>query len=134
MNEHSKWYEKIITDKSRINFAFQTVTEGQYIGNLGLRNIDWRNRRGELWIYMDKEFWDKGFGREAISIFINYVFGTLNLHKVYLKVGMYNSRAIHLYESLGFLKEGTLREEVYFDGSYYDVYRMAALNKDWEKI
>lgn len=131
MHEHINWYEKIIVDKARLTFAIETIENEKYIGNLGLRNIDWINRKGRFWIYLDKTEWGKGYGKEGVSLLLNYSFHSLNLNRIYLDVGSFNQRAIKVYDSIGFLTEGVLREDFYTNGSYVDVLRMAILKRDF---
>ncbi len=54
-----------------------------------------------------------GYGKEAMNLLLDYSFSELNLHKVYLRVFSFNKRAICLYESLGFEKEGELKEQLF---------------------
>jgi len=50
-----------------------------------------------------------GFGREAIKILKHICFEKLNYHRLWFDVYDDNERAIRLYESEGFIHEGTLR-------------------------
>ena len=134
MYEHINWYEKIIADQTTLTFAIETIENEKYIGNLGLRNIDWINRKGRFWIYLDKTEWGKGYGKEAISLLLKYTFNSLNLNKIYLDVASFNQRAIKVYDSIGFSTEGVLREDFYTDGSYVDVFRMAILKREFSTI
>ena len=130
MYEHTQWYERIITDKNRVTFAIETIKDRKYIGNVGLMDIDWLNRKGMLWIYLEKGFWGKGYGKEAVSLLLQFAFKRLNLNKVYLNVGAFNEKALKMYASLGFKKDGILREDVYIDGEYIDVLRMSILKNE----
>jgi UDP-4-amino-4,6-dideoxy-N-acetyl-beta-L-altrosamine N-acetyltransferase len=128
--EHIQWYERIIVDRSRVTFAIETTEEKNYIGNIGLVDIDWIHRKGKLWMYLGREYWNKGYGKEAATLFLKYVFHRLNLNKIYLDVGDFNHRAIKLYESVNFKKEGLLRQDLYTEGRYVDVIRMSLLRSE----
>lgn len=41
-----------------------------------------------------EEFWGKGYGREALTLLLNYAFLEMNLHRVYLRVFSFNKKAI----------------------------------------
>jgi RimJ/RimL family protein N-acetyltransferase len=133
MHEHIQWYEKIISDKSRVTFAIETIKDKRYIGNTGLMSIDWRNRKGKLWIYIDKKFWGKGYGKESVSSLVKYAFNSLNFNKVSLDVAIFNQQAIRLYKSVGFKKDGILREDIFLQGRYIDVLRMSILKSEFFK-
>ena len=44
----------------------------------------------------------------------------LNMHKVYLYVDVDNQVGIHIYEGVGFVKEGVMRQQFYANGRYHD--------------
>jgi RimJ/RimL family protein N-acetyltransferase len=59
-----------------------------------------------------------GFGREAIQLLKKLCFEKLRFHRLWLDVYDDNERAIRLYESEGFVKEGILRENIRTDNGY----------------
>jgi len=56
------------------------------------------------------------------------------LRKIKLYVFSFNKRAIRSYEKCGFKTEATLKEELYRDGQYQDVYIMSIFKKDFESL
>jgi RimJ/RimL family protein N-acetyltransferase len=62
---------------------------------------------------------------------VSYGFAELNLHRIELDVLATNARAIHLYERLGFRREGTLRDAQFRGGVYIDLVLMAILEREW---
>src|SRR5450756_2140935 len=74
-----------------------------------------------------------GFGSEAIQMVLAHAFDEagLGLHRVSLDVLSINPRARMLYESLGFVVEGRLRES-HRDGDFWcDAIVMAILEDDY---
>ncbi len=59
------------------------------------------------------------------------LFTILNLHKVYLLVSEDNHKALHLYQKLGFIKEGRLVQEFFINGKYCDAIRMYQLQQQY---
>ncbi len=109
--------------------------QGNYIpiGNIGLLAIDWISRKSEFGIMIgNKNYWNKGLGTEAIKVFLNYCFNTINLNCVRLSVYSYNIKAKQLYEKMGFKYEGKLREAIYKFGEYHDEIKMSILKSEWE--
>lgn len=111
------------------------VREGDRpIGVTGLRGINERNRGAEFGITLgEKSVWGQGYGSEATRLIIDYVFNTRNLHRLWLRVFEYNIRAIRCYERAGFVREGTLRQEHYHDGRYWDTHVMSILRPEWDQ-
>lgn len=62
--------------------------------------------------------------RPAAKLAMDYAFSVLNLYKLYLIVDKENAKAIHIYEKLGFKKEGDLIDEFFVNGSYRSAIRM----------
>ena len=55
----------------------------------------------------------------------------LNLHRIELEVLTFNERAIHVYEKIGFNREGIKRDGCYFDHQYYDLITMSILEDEF---
>jgi RimJ/RimL family protein N-acetyltransferase len=51
---------------------------------------------------------------------------------VWLDVKEYNFSAKSLYDYLGFIQEGLLREAVFHNGKYDSIYVMSILEKDYK--
>jgi len=101
--------------------AMKDDPELEYIGSVGLRNIDYRNRHCELGIVIGREdLLGKGIGREAIRLALGFAFNFLNMHKVNLRVIEYNERGRRCYLRCGFREEGRIREQRFYDGRYWD--------------
>jgi len=52
----------------------------------------------------------KGYGRQVLRLVKRFIFEEQRAHRLWLDVKDHNLRAKHLYESEGFVVEGTLRE------------------------
>ena len=129
---HIKWYQNIINDCTKTIFAIETVDSKEHIGNCALIDIDHKNQKAELWIYLDKSIQGKGYGADAINGLLGYAFGKLNLNRVYLYVMDYNNNAINFYIKLGFKKEGLFRENMFMDGKLHDTVHMAILRREFK--
>jgi len=113
------WYNRIINDPSRVDFAID-VLEGDQIftvGLIGLLNIDHRNRKAEFYITLgDTAFQGRGIAYHAGRQFIDYSFKRFNLNKIYLYTEEQNEKAQRLFERLGFTREGLLKEDLIYMG------------------
>lgn len=110
------------------------VREGNaHIGVVSLHRMGLPNRNASFGIMIgEKSCWDKGYGTEATRLMLDYGFRTLNLHRVTLWVYATNTRAIHVYEKVGFREEGRKRESEYRDGAYQDDVLMGILEREWK--
>jgi len=81
----------------------------------------------------EKEYWDKGYGTDAIMAFLNYLFNELQLHRVWLGTESYNARAQRCYEKCGFIREGVEREAAFVKGEYHDGISMSILRREFDQ-
>jgi RimJ/RimL family protein N-acetyltransferase len=122
-----------LTKDGAIALGIALRSSDRLIGSAGLHDIDYKNGQCTFGILIGaKEEWGKGYGTEATRLFVDFAFGTLNLHRFWLHVYEYNVRGIRAYEKVGLQKEGTLRQARYHDGRYWDTYVMAILRQEWD--
>ena len=57
----------------------------------------------------------------------------LDLNRIYLFTNINNTRAQHVYEKNGFLKEGLLRQHRYHKGKLTDYVVYSILKSEWEQ-
>ncbi len=128
--KEEKWYEQQLEDSSTLNFAVEL--EGRHVGGGGFCNIDGRNARAEVGLFVGlPELWDQGLGYDVLNTLLRYGFEQLNLHRIHLRVFADNERAVHLYEKLGFQHEGRWRDAEFRNGRYRDMLWMSILRPEW---
>ena len=74
---------------------------------------------------------EKGLGRRLLTEILRIAFSELRAHRLFLDVAEDNARARHLYESLGFVYEGTMRDASLRDGQYFDLHLMSILEEEY---
>jgi len=82
----------------------------------------------------DREYWNKGYGREAINLLLDYGFHYLNGRRVALTTHAKNLKAIRSYLACGFVEEGRPRKAVWIEGEYTDLVEMSILREEWLKL
>jgi RimJ/RimL family protein N-acetyltransferase len=75
-----------------------------------------------------------GLGIEAVDIFIEYVFGTYNLRKLYLEVPEYNVPFMSNLAGGVFKEEGRLRQHTFYQGTYWDRHLLALYRDDFDSV
>jgi len=129
--EEEQWFERYLKDDSSRFFGIETC-DGVLIGNVGLHSIDWKNRSAVLGVVIaEKEYWGKGYGSDAITTLLRFVFGEMNLHRIHLSAFEFNERAINCYEKCGFRREGRARDALFREGRYHDAIHMAILSEEF---
>jgi len=126
------WYEtKVLKDPNQYNFSIYVNED--LIGHCGLYYIDWISRSAEFGIYIGDMCYRKGgYGSDSLRTLIKYGFEDLNLNKIWCEV-YDNNESIHLYKYLGFVTEGTLRQNYFNEGRYWDSHVLSMLKEEYEK-
>ena len=96
--------EWLKNNKDLYQFTMIDKETNQPIANAGYHEI--KNNNGELGIWITPSAQNKHYGYEILNKLIEYGYNELHLNKITLKVHENNKRAMHLYEKLGFYKNG----------------------------
>ena len=106
--------------------------QDEKIGLVQLSKIDYRNKNAEPGLYIGSiEHRNSLYGLEAYYLLLDYGFSVLNLHKVYGRILSENELAIKMNAAFGFRTEGVLREEVFFNNSFHNIYRVSVLKNEF---
>lgn len=110
---------------------FLVTTGGKATGVIGFwpRHEAWGIAQVALAITPKQ--WDNGFGREALRCLCAYAFEERRLHKLVAPIVEGDEIAIAVFEAAGFVEEGRLRGEAYYEGDPRDVIRFGLLAADW---
>jgi len=134
LKQQEQWYQTLVNDNTRYVFAICLREKDQHIGNVALGNIDYVNRNAMFSIFIyDKQYRGRGLGLEATHLILDFAFDRLNLHKVYLRTSEEFAAAIKMYEKMGFVKEGVMREQSYFAGKYRDKILYSMLENEYRR-
>jgi len=128
--DEKDWFKKMSAFENNYEFVIENIENNEIIGICGFNEIDFKNSNTIIGIFIKKEMQNKGYGKLALKILINFAFDELNLNKIKLNVFSFNPNAIKLYEKLGFKTEGILKNELFRFGKYHNVINMAILKKD----
>ena len=120
--EHRRWFENYLQDRSQKIFAI--YYNNLHVGNVGLKHIDQVNNNAETWIYLgESSVKGKGVGVMAYrQLFDNYC---TEFHKIYAHIAAFNSSSAKMYQKAGFALEGNFKDQINWEGSYYDLLRFA---------
>ncbi|GGL10841.1 aminoglycoside N(6')-acetyltransferase [Sphaerisporangium melleum] len=72
-----------------------------------------------------------GVGEALVGAVQRVAFDEMGVHRVSLGVFTHNATAVRLYERLGFVREGTLREVATANGVWWSSFEMSILADEW---
>jgi RimJ/RimL family protein N-acetyltransferase len=67
------------------------------------------------------------------DLVVGYGFEELGLHRISLEVYSFNPRARHVYDKVGFVAEGVLRDALRWGDGWVDATLMSILAPDWHR-
>ncbi|WP_221584009.1 GNAT family N-acetyltransferase [Microbacterium sp. G2-8] len=75
--------------------------------------------------------WGRGYATEAAGALLGWAFETLDLNRVQAEADTRNAASARVLEKLGFVREGTLREDCIVNGDVSDSWVYGLLRRDW---
>lgn len=144
-NVYQGWIPKAIEDvriflekiSSEINingtwfqFAIVETESTEIIGDLGIHFLE--DEQAEIGCTLKKESQGEGYATEALKLVIDFLFNTLNKHRIIGSIDPRNVRSIKMVERLGFRREAHFKESLLINGEWVDDIVYAILKKEWK--
>jgi RimJ/RimL family protein N-acetyltransferase len=127
--EVERWYASLL---ARRPAGWVIEHEGRFTGSAFLHSFEHENRRARYAVgILDAGRLGQGIGTEVTRLILAHAFARLGLHRVDLRVLVYNHRAIACYEKCGFVREGVERETVLLDGQWHSDVMMSILEHEY---
>ncbi len=124
-----EWYQIKTLKLRKKCFAIENKDEIM-VGYISIRDIKWFKRESELGIVLDPNHINKGYGTEAIHLFLQYYFEKLKMAAIKLRTAKYNKRAFKCYLNCGFnLVKESIDEfedqycEIFYNPLYSNLYK-----------
>ena len=105
----------------------------QFIGTVGLNNLNSRSKKAEIGYELHPDYWGKGITKEAVSEILRYSFEKQELFRMGAVTFPANEASSSLLKKLGFVEEGRLRGYLYQKGESHDALIFSLLKPEWEK-
>jgi len=80
------------------------------VGCIDLFDLDPRNGRAAIGMYIAPECRGKGYGKEAVKALEEYAFGFLNLRTIYAVIAEKNVACRAIYESMNYIPSSPLKD------------------------
>ena len=127
----TNWFNNIKDRKDRLDLT--VLYDRDIAGFIGLLGIDYKNKKAEYYICIDKQYSGKGIGTISSQLLLDYAFNELNLQKIYLYTEETNVKAQHLFEKVGFKKEGFLENDIIYNGRNVNRYIYGICRGDYHE-
>ena len=119
-------------DRTIVHFKLIVKDTEEVIGGGGFHNWYPQHLKAELGYALTKEECkNKGYMSEAVVIFLEYGFHTMQLNRVEACVGPKNIPSLSLVKKFGFTQEGYLRKHYIRDGEIQDSLIFSLLREEY---
>ena len=107
------------------------TADGKVIGTVLLFRFDEGSSRLELGYVLGRKHWRQGLMREALVAVCGHAFSALGIRRIEAEVNPANVASGAILRSVGFTREGRLRERWVSRGEAYDTDFYGLLASDW---
>ncbi|MFC5017644.1 MULTISPECIES: GNAT family N-acetyltransferase [Streptomyces] len=114
--------------------AIDRVSDGAFVGWCGLTAYDPVYRSASLGYCLGEAMWGHGYATEAAHALLRWAFDTLDLNRVQAEADTRNAASARVLEKVGFVREGTLREDCVVDGEVSDSWVFGLIRREWRPV
>ena len=118
-------------DGTGARLAIELLADGAFVGWCSLTRWSPDFRSAALTYCLDERAWGNGYATEAAGALLGWAFETLDLNRVQAEADTRNAASARVLEKLGFVHEGTLREDCVVDGDVSDSWVFGLLRREW---
>jgi len=123
--------QQMADESTGARVAIARAPEGDFIGWCSLTRWNPEYRSASLGYCLDDAAWGHGYATEAARALLHWAFDTLDLNRVQAETDTRNLASARVLEKLGFVLEGTLREDCVVNGEVSDSWVYGLIRREW---
>lgn len=134
--DHQKeWLEKVVSGEndSMIRFVMENM-DGDTIGWINLHSRDQKNGTFGFGVCVYRDYRGNGYAVDATRIILKYGFWEQRYQKCNSQCISINAASIRIHEKLGFIKEGQIRQSMFYNGAYCDDVLFGMTREEFDEI
>lgn len=113
--------------------AVSCVKTSALVGHVQLRWTDATASQAELRFLFDPRQSAERYATEAVSAALDLAFGTLGMHRVFVRSSARHTTSVRLLKALGMRLEAHYREHALFQGEWDEEMHFAILDREWRR-
>ncbi len=111
-------------------FKIELKKDKSFVGLIALKPGNSKFKKAEVWYKLYPNFWNMGYGTEALEAILNYGFKELRLHRIEAGCAVDNFGSIRVLEKSGMKREGRKRQVLPLKDGWSDSFEYAILSTD----
>jgi len=132
-NELERYCINPFKENRGIRWGIVLKENQELIGTIGLYDWDKAVHKAEIGYDLKPKYWGLGIITEVSHTVIQFGFGTMELNRIQAIIPVENHRSVNLVRHLGLTKEGVLRQNSSFKGTYRDDVCFSLLREEWKE-
>ncbi|UPK74112.1 GNAT family N-acetyltransferase [Nocardioidaceae bacterium SCSIO 66511] len=113
--------------------AIERCSDRAFVGWCTFNSWNPEFRSASLGYCLAESAWGHGYATEAAGALLGWAFDTVDLNRVQAETDTRNLASARVLEKLGFVREGTLREDCIVNGDVSDSWVYGLLRRDWAR-
>ncbi len=131
--------QQFLKNARRFSFGgqqFHTIIiyKNKIVGLVGFNAIYKKHKKGEIGYWIAQDMQGKGIVTQAVNRLIHYGFKHLDLNRIVIRVSTENIKSQQVAQRLGFIYEGTLRNDFFQNNRFLDMEIYGLLKSEFEKL
>jgi ribosomal-protein-serine acetyltransferase len=118
--------------EQQVGFDYALRRHGTIAGAIGLYDVDWVSRNGQIGYWLAPEARGQGLMTRACEALTRYAFTGLALHRLEIRCVVENHKSRAIPERLGYRLEGILHQAYLLHQRFRDMALYAALSPTWK--
>jgi RimJ/RimL family protein N-acetyltransferase len=119
--EPGQWYQ----------MALELKTSAEMIGDCAFKRLAENNAQAEIGFTLAPRYQHQGYAAEAVRCLIDFLFGTLHMHRIIANCDPNNIASARLLQKVGLRCEGRFIESLWFKGYWASEDWYAILDREW---
>ncbi|MEG2017781.1 MAG: GNAT family N-acetyltransferase [Clostridium sp.] len=126
-------FEEGYEEKEEITWGVVRKDDNKLIGYCCLGDFQEGSRSCEIGYGFNREYWNKGYGTEAVQIMVKFAFEEMNINRIAGTVTLGNDASIKVLKKCGFQQEGIFSQRTFMKGEFVDDVILAILMEDYKR-
>jgi RimJ/RimL family protein N-acetyltransferase len=101
--------------------------EGAPAGIIGLKDIDYVDRKCHVGYWVGRKFWSRGIASESLELITRFAVDELSVRRLYTGVLDFNVASMKVLLKNGFSIEGVERDTYFMEGRFWSMIRFARI-------
>ena len=116
-----------------LQIALVEKSTGILIGDIAYKILSSDESQVEIGLTLSRRYQGAGYGKEACTRLLSYLFNELNKRRVIANTDVLNTPASQVLEKTGFRREAHFVENLWFKGRWASEYWYGMLQKEWNE-